>query len=48
MDSGLASMQMAEIYEAACIIVGVVSFVLLFCVCTAHMSGAKKRRRRIK
>ncbi len=42
MNSGLAGMQMAEIYEAACIVAGVVSFVLLFCVCTAHMSGAKK------
>ena len=46
MDSGLAGMQMAEMYEAACIIVGVVSCVLLFCVCTAHMCGAKKCRRR--
>lgn len=32
MESGLAAMQMAEIYEAACIILGVVSVVIFLSV----------------
>ena len=32
MESGLAAMQMAELYEAACIILGVVSVVILLSV----------------
>ena len=32
MDSGLAGVQMAEIYEAACVILGVVSVVILLSV----------------
>lgn len=32
MESGLAAMQMAEIYESACMILGVVSVVVLLSV----------------
>ena len=44
MDSGLAGVQMAEIYEAACMILGVVSVVILLSVWWLVPFGREKEK----